>query len=130
MTPVDYDHSNRIMRLDRLLARIAPDWNTGAELGIETRDGIKAPDLVIASADYDARHRGKPGYATEAPEICVEIMSPSNSWPEMRDKMSLYFEVGALEVWIVDTGGRISFFGPGGEALDRSRLIPDAPQNI
>jgi Uma2 family endonuclease len=130
MTPVDYDHSNRVMRLDRLLARIAPDWNTGAELGIETRDGIKAPDLVIASAEYDARHRGKPGYATEAPEICVEIMSRSNSWPEMREKMRLYFEVGAREVWIVDTDGRISFFAPGSEAMEGSQLIVEMPGSI
>ena len=130
MTPVNYDHASRVTRLDRLLARIAPAWNTGSELGIVTADGVKAPDLVLVSEAYDARHRGQAGYVTEAPEICIEVMSPSNTWREMQHKMRLYFEVGALEVWVVDTEGRLSFFAPGNTALAESGLIPSAPANI
>lgn len=130
MTPVNYGHSNHVGRLIRLLARIAPDWESGSELGINTSDGVKAPDVTLASPDYHARHKDTEGYVDEAPEICIEVMSPSNSWQEMRGKMPLYFEVGAQEVWIVDTGGQISFFAPGDEALKGSRLIPGAPGNI
>lgn len=130
MTPVNYDHGNRVMRLGRVLAWIAPEWECGTEVGIQTSDGVKAPDLILASASYHGNHRNKDGYVAEAPEICAEVMSPSNSWQEMLDKMPLYFEVGALEVWIVDTEGRISFFAPGNERLERSRLIPSAPASI
>ena len=130
MTPVNYDHGNKVMRLDRILARIAPEWESGTELGIQTSDGVIAPDLILAGASYHASHKNREGYVTEAPEICVEVMSPSNSWQEMRDKMPLYFEVGALEVWIVDTEGRISFFGPGNQEQERSRLIPSAPTSV
>ena len=130
MTPVNYDHCNHVTELDRILARIAPDWKTGAELGIHTSDGVKAPDLIVASPDYHVRHKGRQGYVTEAPEICIEVMSPSNNWQEMKEKMGLYFEVGAQEVWIVDTDGKIVFFTSGGETLERSRLIPDMPVSI
>jgi Uma2 family endonuclease len=130
MTPVNYDHGNRVMGLGQALARLAPEWQMGTELGIVTVDGVKAPDLILASPDYHNRHKGQPGYVTAAPEICVEVMSFSNSWQEMREKMPLYFEAGALEVWIVDTDGRISFFAPGSEALQQSRLIPEAPGSI
>jgi Uma2 family endonuclease len=130
MTPVNYDHCNRVMELGDLLAHIAPEWKKGAELGIYTSDGVKAPDLILASPTYHARHKGQTGYVSEAPEICIEVMSPSNSWQEMQDKMPLYFEVGALEVWIVDTEGRIAFFMPGNQRLANSRLIPAAPDSL
>jgi Uma2 family endonuclease len=48
----------------------------------------------------------------------------------MREKMGLYFEVGAQEVWIVDTDGKIAFFTPDGETIERSRLLPDMPVSM
>lgn len=130
MTPVNYNHSNQVIRLARKLAIIAPDWESGAELGIVTRDGVKAPDLILASQDYHARHKNRDGYVPEAPEICVEVMSPSNTWTEMQGKMPLYFEIGAQEVWIVDTDGQVHFFLPGNRPTPHSALIPDAPTQI
>lgn len=130
MTPVNYGHSSHVGTLIKLLARIAPTWESGSELGIYTSDGVKAPDVTLASPEYHARHLKDTGYVSEAPEICVEVMSPSNSWQEMLDKMPLYFEVGALEVWIVDVDGKISFFADGNEKIQNSRLIPEAPQYI
>ena len=35
-----------------------------------------------------------------APEICIEVLSLSNSPAEMNEKRDLYFEAGAHEVWI------------------------------
>lgn len=130
MTPVNFGHSNYVGRLIKRLATIAPDWETGAELGIITSDGVKAPDVTIYKQSYYDRHIKDKGYVTEAPEICVEVMSSSNSWQEMMEKMPLYFEVGAQEVWIVDVDGKVSFFGPGNEQFPNSYLIPDAPQSI
>ena len=130
MTPVNYGHSSHVGKLIRKLALIAPDWESGAELGIYTSDGVKAPDITLASPEYHARHLKDTSYVTEAPEICIEVMSPSNSWQEMQDKMPLYFEVGAQEVWIVDVDGKVFFFAIGNEQLQNSRLIPDAPLYI
>jgi len=130
MTPVNYVHSSHVGRLFRLLGRIAPEWESGSELGIVTTDGIKAPDVTLAGPEYHAKYRRHEGYVPEAPEICVEVMSPSNSWAEMRDKMGLYFEVGAQEVWIVDTDGKIAFFTSGSEQLEQSRLIESMPGSL
>lgn len=130
MTPVNYRHSSHVGTLIRVLSRIAPEWESGSELGIVTSDGVKAPDVTLASPEYHAKYRHYEGYVSEAPEICIEVMSPSNSWQEMREKMPLYFEAGAREVWIVDTDGRVSFFAPGSEALQQSRMIPEAPGSI
>jgi Uma2 family endonuclease len=61
-----------------------------------------------------ARH-GEERVLQSAPEICVEVLSPSNSTKEIDDKRCAYLAAGALEVWIVDPVGRtIAFFGPEG----------------
>jgi Uma2 family endonuclease len=52
---------------------------------------------------------------TRAPEICVEVTSPSNSRKEMREKIDAYFAAGAKEVWLVyPTSKRCEFFGDAG----------------
>jgi Uma2 family endonuclease len=130
MTPVNYGHSHHVGQLIQWLGRIVPAWKTGSELGIVTADGLKAPDVTIASRAYHDRHLADEGYVTEAPEICIEVMSPSNTWREMHHNMGLYFAVGTVEVWVVDTNGQVAFFGPGNAVLAASRLIPQAPGKI
>jgi Uma2 family endonuclease len=36
----------------------------------------------------------------KAPEICVEIVIPSNTDKEMQDKIQLYLAKGVQEVWL------------------------------
>ena len=51
----------------------------------------------------------EPVVLTSAPEICVEILSPSNTQPEINEKRALYFDAGATEVWICNLNGSMSF---------------------
>ena len=46
----------------------------------------------------------------QAPEICVEVVSPTNTRPELLEKKRLYFEADAEEVWICGEDGSLSFF--------------------
>jgi Uma2 family endonuclease len=41
-------------------------------------------------------------YFTGAPDLAVEIISPSDSAAEIDDKTSLYFRYGAQECWTVN----------------------------
>lgn len=76
-----------------------------SECSIQTTDGVKVADVAwVSNALYK-----KIGHETPfsvAPEICVEIMSPSNSWAEMHMKASLYLAAGAKEVWIQPLNGK------------------------
>ena len=60
----------------------------------------------------------------EAPEICIEIVSPSNSRGEMDEKIKLYLAQGALEVWICADDGTVSHFSRDGQ-LTRSTLTKE-----
>ena len=53
-------------------------------------------------------------WASSAPEICIEIVSPSNSQAEGDQKIALFLEVGAIEVWLLDNQGDIIFFNAEG----------------
>jgi Uma2 family endonuclease len=55
-----------------------------------------------------------------APEICVEVRSPSHTDAEMAFKTRLFLEAGALGVWIVsETGGWQVFDADGPRAASR-----------
>jgi len=62
-------------------------------------DTVLAPDLsFIASErvpeDDDA-------YLPVPPDLAVEVVSPSNSHSEIKQKVSIYLEAGARQVWII-----------------------------
>jgi Uma2 family endonuclease len=75
------------------------------ECSVQTTEGVKVADVAwISNAKY-AQFGTLTPYP-QSPEICVEIMSPSNSWAEMHMKASLYLAAGAKEVWIQPLNGK------------------------
>ena len=64
----------------------------------ESDDTIVQPDLTIIC---DRKKIGKEG-GRGAPEMTVEILSPSNSAIEMQRKYNLYRYAGVREYWVVD----------------------------
>ncbi len=94
-------------------ARRLGNWNPGGrvitECPISTRKGVKAADVAWCSARIWDSLDGGSCFET-APEICVEVLSPSNTHGEIEEKKALYFEEGALEVWFVSGSGQLSFF--------------------
>jgi Uma2 family endonuclease len=99
------------------------------ECPISTADGVKAADVAWASR---ARFRelGNRACFPNAPEICVEVLSPSNTDAEIQEKMALYFDAGAREVWACDKTGTLKFIGRGPALLKRSRLCPAFPKQV
>jgi Uma2 family endonuclease len=78
------------------------------ECSVQTSQGVKVTDVAWISDEFFAQY----GYDTpykRAPEICVEIVSPSHSKGEMEEKIDLYLAKGAREVWIVHEEGYTEF---------------------
>lgn len=102
--------------------------DTISECSIVTPEGVKVADVAWASAEFIAIHGDQIAY-TAAPELCVEIRSPSNSRLEMTEKTALYFQQGAHEVWICELSGNVTFFDAQGE-IPASRLFPAFPKQV
>lgn len=98
------------------------------ESAIATSDGQKVADVAWYSAKRWKQVRDALD-APIAPEIAVEVYSPSNTDEELVDKRALYFETGAEEVWICSGDGHIAFYDVDGER-ESSRLAPDFPPRI
>ena len=66
-----------------------------------------------------------------APEICIEVLSPGNSDAEIQEKMRLYFDAGTQEVWVCGMLGDMKFF-PSADAPPSgvSKLCPEFPSHI
>jgi len=64
----------------------------------DSDDTVVQPDLVVIC---DPKKLGEEG-CRGAPEMIVEILSPSNTAIEMQRKLNLYLEAGVCEYWIVD----------------------------
>jgi Uma2 family endonuclease len=62
----------------------------------ESDDTVVQPDLTVIC---DEKKRGPEG-CRGAPELVVEILSPSNTAIEMDRKFSLYLQAGVQEYWI------------------------------
>ena len=122
--------SNKHGRLQFLLGALLERQLGGEalmECSVDTPEGVKVADVAWCSPDFLARY----GYTTpypQAPEICVEVRSPSNSNEEMRMKIDLYLGQGAREVWIVFETGEVRFFGPEGERSRSGFPVDPGPE--
>ncbi len=126
--PPRSDHYEYGLEVQLLLHRLLPDGRPLPGLGVQTSDGTKEPDIVWVSRGRRRRHRGKISYP-EAPEICVEVLSPSNSKREIEEKKALYLGAGAQEVWTCGRDGTMKFFNADGP-LPASLLCPELPARI
>lgn len=91
-----------------------PDGRTLTECPVLTSIGIRVPDVVWASDAFMLQHTGA-SPLPRAPEICVEVLSPSNVEAEITEKTRAYLAAGAEEVWWVAANGTIRFFDQAGE---------------
>lgn len=125
-------HKNRHPRLQKaLLKRLdqhAPEGESFPEYALATPQGVKAPDVVWMSPERKREMDATGDPSTLAPEICVEVMSRSNTEDEMEEKRRLYRDIGAKEIWLVNEDGRIRFFGE--DELESSRIAPSCPVEI
>lgn len=122
-------HSFQQYDIQKLLEEHAPKGVVPPEFALATPKGVKAPDVVwmTPSRRKEIEATGDP--TTLAPEICVEVMSDSNTWSEMDEKRILYLEAGAEEVWVVGEGGAVWFWDSSGQ-MDSSEIAPDFPDKL
>ena len=120
MSPASNSHGNMEYRAGRALEQSCPPGEIIIECSIQTSDGVKVADVAWASTEFINKY----GYSTpylQAPEICVEILSPSNGDEEMRIKTGLYLACGAQEVWLINAQGNLRFFSHSGELSSSAR---------
>ena len=108
MSPASNRHALLQANFAAELARLLPSGLPLTECSILTEIGIRVPDVAWASAEFLRAHGTSTPFPA-APEICIEITSPSNSDDEIREKIHAYLTAGAKEIWIVGEDGSIDY---------------------
>jgi len=61
-------------------------------------DTVVQPDLVVVCDEFKLNDQGCEG----APDLVVEILSPSTNWKDETEKLDLYEKQGVKEYWIIN----------------------------
>src|SRR6266498_2401290 len=81
-------HGRFQLEIGYLLRTLLPQWQTLTECPISTADGVRAADVACVSGDR-WHELGNRACFVRCPEICVEVLSASNTEAEIKEKMSL-----------------------------------------
>ena len=71
-----------------VLVRRGPDTARGMDLAFASHERLKEQPAGVSALHI-------------APELAVEIISPSNAWDDVMEKITEYFEIGVKEVWVI-----------------------------
>ena len=106
--PTGHEHGFIESLIVYFLTRFIRKRNLGrvvtGEVGIYVErdpDTVRAADVAFISHDRYAQVQSA-GFLDIAPELVVEIMSPSNTWSEVHEKLAEYFAAGVNIMWVVD----------------------------
>jgi len=108
MSPAGFQHGHVAANIIAILANFVNPRGMGAVTGSETGflinrdpDTVRAPDAAFVRAERlppaDPR-----GFFPGAPDLAVEVLSPSDRASEVSAKVRDWLEAGAAAVWVVD----------------------------
>jgi Uma2 family endonuclease len=66
----------------------------------EKPDTVRGPDVAVVRRDRVPTGRGS-GFVRGAPDLAVEVVSPSNTAADLQEKVAEYLAGGARYVWVV-----------------------------
>ncbi len=70
-------------------------------------DTVRAPDVAFVTRERVLAVGNVPGYWPGAPDLVVEVISPSDTYTDVNEKIALWLEHGARMVLAVDPRRRV-----------------------
>jgi len=110
MSPTGAVHGELSSELDFLLRTfVKKNRDAGkvfvGETGVyikQNPDTIRAADVIFISVERWKRCNPDRAFLDVAPELVVEIVSPTDRWQDIREKILDYFSIEVTWVWIVE----------------------------
>lgn len=136
--PAGFEHGDIAARVAHRLREFVVREDLGRVVGAETGfvlcedpPTVRAPDAAFVAAERLPADRA--GFARLAPDLAVEIVSPSNTMAQMHDKVWDYLDAGTRMVWVIEPRRRtvmvhrsrldIRLLGEG-EEIDGGDVLP------
>ncbi|MGH7481180.1 MAG: Uma2 family endonuclease [Longimicrobiales bacterium] len=105
-------HGRIVVRIAERLNRFVEDHGLGVVLSdsgyglARDPDTVRGPDVSFVSSERIPRDAYAGGYWWLGPDLAVEVVSPSNTFAQLQEKVQDYLGAGSREVWIVDPAAR------------------------
>jgi len=106
--PPGYQHGVVALKVARLIANHVHDHGLGTVVAAETGfklfsnpDTVRAPDVAFIRQGR-APEPALDGYPALAPDLVVEVVSPSDRAGEVQAKVSDWLTAGSRLVWVID----------------------------
>ena len=106
MSPVNDEHSGIAVNIATAFNNYSRRYGFG-QAGVEAGyillsgpDTVRGPDVSFRLVPR-RRMRRSSGFIAGAPDIAVEVFSPSNTAAEMERKVGEYLAAGSQRVWVV-----------------------------
>ncbi len=113
MSPTGGRHGVIVQRLGQRLGTWADQSGVGivcaAETGFRLQrdpDTVRAADAALVVQDRIPEEGIPEGFWEGAPDLAVEVLSPSDRMGDVLQKVRDYLEAGAHQVWVVDPKSR------------------------
>jgi Uma2 family endonuclease len=94
---------------------------------------VRSPDVSFVAANRFENDEAPEGFCPLAPDLAVEVLSPSDDVREVLDKVGEYLQAGVRLVWVIDPKARratryrslndVRTLGPD-DALDGEDVVP------
>ena len=109
MAPAGYDHGRIAASIAIRLGMHVMEGGLGevsiAEPGFRLEsdpDHVRVPDAAFVRRERAPAARGMPGFFPGAPDLAIEVISPSDSYTEVEEKVADWLNAGTLAVIVVD----------------------------
>ena len=106
--PAGLRHGQIVMNLAILLGVFVKPKKLGVLAGSDSGvwlerdpDTVREPDVAFFSAEKISPDADIPGYAEVAPDLVVEIVSPTDRLSAVNDKALMWLRYGVRIVWVV-----------------------------
>lgn len=110
--PAGFEHGRVANRILHLLTGFVEGHDLGEVLASETGfvlfddpPTVRAPDAAFV-AEGRVPSPAPPGFGRLAPDLAVEVVSPSNTIAQIHSKMLDYLDAGSRLVWVADPSTR------------------------
>lgn len=109
MSPTSGHHGRGLTRTARFVDTFVDEHALGIVYSGDTGfvlardpDVVLAPDIAFVRADRLPPEAEQERFLRLAPDLAVEIVSPSDTGPSVEDKVAAYFEAGVRMVWLME----------------------------
>ena len=109
MAPAGFEHGAVITNVAFLLARHVKSERLGVVLGAETGfiigrnpDTVRGADVAFVSTARLPQGPLPISYFPSAPDLAVEVVSPSDTTVEVQDKVDDYLAGGTKMIWVIN----------------------------